>query len=141
MIRSWRSSRRDARDAFAARRQDERDARVRRCDVAVERRAVYGPDPLETLLIESRDTALIVVGSRDRDRFADLGPELSTVDVAGSRLYVRTVDVDELIATRRRNVVRLLPGFDQYVLGPGTGDPQIVAEDRRAEYPSSLARK
>jgi hypothetical protein len=25
----------------------------------------------------------------------------------------------------------LLPGFDQYVLGPGTGDPHVVPEDRR----------
>jgi hypothetical protein len=28
--------------------------------------------------------------------------------------------------------VRLLPGFDQYVLGPGTGDPHVVPSARRA---------
>jgi hypothetical protein len=65
--------------------------------------------------------------------FTDLGPELSTVDVAGSTMYIPTADVDELVATRPRNVVRLLPGFDQYVLGPGTGDPQIIPADRRAQ--------
>jgi hypothetical protein len=65
--------------------------------------------------------------------FTDLGSELSTVDVAGSTMYIRTADVDDLIATHPRNVVRLLPGFDQYVLGPGTGDPQIIPADRRAQ--------
>jgi hypothetical protein len=28
--------------------------------------------------------------------------------------------------------VRLLPGFDQYVLGPGTGDGHVVPTPRRA---------
>jgi nucleotide-binding universal stress UspA family protein len=41
-------------------------------DVAVERRAVYSLNPLDTLLTESRDAAVIVVGPRGRGGFAGL---------------------------------------------------------------------
>ena len=40
-------------------------------------------------------------------------------------------DVDALARTRPSREVRLLAGFDQYVLGPGTGDVRIVPADRR----------
>jgi hypothetical protein len=41
-------------------------------------------------------------------------------------------DLDELLATRPTTAVRLLPGFDQYVLGAGTADGRVVPTSRRA---------
>jgi hypothetical protein len=64
--------------------------------------------------------------------FAALGDRVAAVDVDGETNYVRADDLDELAAARRTKAVRLLPGFDQWVLGPGTDDPRIVAPARRA---------
>jgi hypothetical protein len=68
-----------------------------------------------------------------RGWFTDLGGELAPVDVEGTPLYARAVDAGSLAATEPAEVVRLLPAFDQFVLGPGTGDPQTVPPARRAE--------
>jgi hypothetical protein len=65
--------------------------------------------------------------------FAELGERITGVDVEGSIRYLRTGDVDDLTAVRQHPVVRLLPAFDQYVLGPGTADPQIVPPEHRSE--------
>ena len=46
--------------------------------------------------------------------------------------YARTEDMDELAGAKPTKALRLLPGFDQWVLGPGTDDPRIVAPARRA---------
>ena len=64
--------------------------------------------------------------------FAALGDRVAAIDVDGEPSYVRTEDVDELAATKATKAMRLLPGFDQWVLGPGTDDPRIVAPARRA---------
>ena len=64
--------------------------------------------------------------------FAGLGDALAEVDVDGERAYVLAEDLDELTATGPTTAVRLLPGFDQYVLGPGTDDGRVVAPARRA---------
>ncbi|WP_232665946.1 winged helix DNA-binding domain-containing protein [Pseudonocardia sp. TRM90224] len=56
---------------------------------------------------------------------------LTEVDVEGERLHARTADLDELASTRPAGRVRLLPAFDQYVLGPGTSDKQIIEPARR----------
>jgi hypothetical protein len=45
---------------------------------------------------------------------------LAEVEIDGQPAHVLAEDVDELAAARPGNAVRLLPGFDQYVLGPGT---------------------
>ena len=45
----------------------------------------------------------------------------------GERAYVLAEDLDELASTKPTTAVRLLPGFDQYVLGPGTDDGHVVA--------------
>src|SRR5262245_45747509 len=58
--------------------------------------------------------------------FGALGDRLAEVDVEGQRRYVLADDLDELVATRPSAAVRLLSGFDQYVLGPGTGDARVV---------------
>jgi hypothetical protein len=53
------------------------------------------------------------------------------VDVDGRIAYVREADVDDLAKPRPANTVRLLGGFDQWVLGPGTGDKALIAAERR----------
>jgi hypothetical protein len=64
--------------------------------------------------------------------FAALDDRVVEVDVDGAQSYVRTEDLDELAAARPTKALRLLPGFDQWVLGPGTDDPRVVAPARRA---------
>ena len=41
-------------------------------------------------------------------------------------------DVDELLGTEPTDAVRLLPAYDQWVLGPGTADATIVPPAQRA---------
>lgn len=57
---------------------------------------------------------------------------ISEVTVEGAARYARTADLDALAAARPNGWVRLLPAFDQFVLGPGTTDEQVVAPGRRA---------
>jgi Winged helix DNA-binding domain len=64
--------------------------------------------------------------------FSDLEGRMVEVDVEDERAYVLAEDADQLAATTPTNAVRLLPGFDQYVLGPGTGDAHVVPAARRA---------
>jgi Winged helix DNA-binding domain len=63
--------------------------------------------------------------------FDAIGDRFAEVDIEGERAYVLTEDLDELVSTRPTSAVRLLPGFDQYVLGPGTGDGRVVPTARR----------
>lgn len=62
---------------------------------------------------------------------AQLDDELEAVDVDGERTYVLAEDVDELRAARPTPAVRLLPGHDQWVMGPGTGDEHVVPAAHR----------
>ena len=66
-----------------------------------------------------------------RSWFAALGDELVTVDVEGTSAHLLAEDVDDLAATSPSAAVRLLPAFDQYVLGPGTAATEILDADRR----------
>lgn len=63
--------------------------------------------------------------------FDRLGDQLTEVEVEGTRAFMLTAAVDELMATKPSRTVRLLPGFDQFVLGPGTGDGHVVPTARR----------
>jgi hypothetical protein len=94
--------------------------------------AAYGPSTPEVF-----DKAWLSRGvtrkAMLRGWFAALGDELTTVDVEGAPSLMLTADVDELVAQRPSESVRLLAGFDQYILGPGTGAAQIVPADRRGE--------
>ncbi len=69
---------------------------------------------------------------RLRAWFEALGPRLAAVDVGGERAYVLAEDLDELRSTKPTKAIRLLPGFDQFVMGPGTGDGHVVPARRRA---------
>lgn len=66
-----------------------------------------------------------------RTWFDALGDRLAEVEVEGQRVHVLAEHVDELSATKPTNTVRLLPGFDQYVLGPGTEDSRVLPAMRR----------
>jgi DNA glycosylase AlkZ-like len=56
--------------------------------------------------------------SKTRQLFRDLGDELAEVDVEGRRAWALAADVEAMRATAPpRGSVRLLPGFDPYVLG------------------------
>lgn len=64
--------------------------------------------------------------------FSELEGRFVQVDVDGEPAYVLTEDLDELASATPTTAVRLLPGFDQYVLGPGTADGHVVPASRRA---------
>jgi hypothetical protein len=67
-----------------------------------------------------------------RTWFGALGDRLAEVEVDGERAHVLAKDLDKLASARPTWAVRLLPGFDQYVLGSGTADGHVVPAARRA---------
>jgi winged helix DNA-binding protein len=92
----------------------------------------FGPASLERF-----DQWLIRGASRKaalRGWFAGLVRDgvLAEVTVDGQTGYARAGDVAEIAAAEPLEGVRLLPAFDQYVLGPGTKDPMIIDPGRRA---------
>ncbi|GAA2583897.1 winged helix DNA-binding domain-containing protein [Actinomadura fulvescens] len=64
--------------------------------------------------------------------FAAAG-ELATVDVEGVEMFVLPEHLDELLDTDPTRSVRLLGGFDQYVLGAGTSATYLIPAERRPE--------
>lgn len=68
---------------------------------------------------------------RLREWFAALGDRIAEVEVGGEPAYVLAKDLDALARARPTAAVRLLPGFDQYVLGPMTSDTHVIAAKRR----------
>jgi hypothetical protein len=71
-------------------------------------------------------------GTRQLKRwFEELGDRVAEVSVDGEPRSILAEDLDSLTSARPTKALRLLPGFDQYVLGPGTGDPHVVPANRR----------
>lgn len=66
-----------------------------------------------------------------RDWVKGLGERLTEVDVEGEPRLLHRDDVEELTATAASPSVRLLPAYDQWVLGPGTADPHVVPPAHR----------
>jgi hypothetical protein len=60
-----------------------------------------------------------------------LGDRLVEVDIDGEPACVLREDLEELATTPATTAVRLLPGYDQWVLGPGTADAHVVPPARR----------
>jgi hypothetical protein len=69
---------------------------------------------------------------RLRQWFGDMGDELTEVDVEGRQALMLTEHVDELADTAEYEGIRLLGGFDQYILGPGTKDEVLLPKKHRA---------
>src|SRR5438876_11012513 len=67
-----------------------------------------------------------------RTWFSALGDRLGEVELEGERRYVLAADLEDLASAKPSTAVRLLPGFDQYVLGPGTEDGHVIPAARRA---------
>ena len=65
--------------------------------------------------------------------FADLGDDVVTVDVEGTAAYLLAEHEDDLRRTKPSTTVRLLPGFDQYVLAPGTADAHVLDQAHRPD--------
>jgi hypothetical protein len=63
---------------------------------------------------------------------AGFGDRLVPVDIEGQSALVLREDLEDLAATPPTAAIRLLPGYDQWVLGPGTADPHVVPRARRA---------
>jgi hypothetical protein len=64
--------------------------------------------------------------------FGLVADRVAEVDVEGDLLFVRAEDLDSLVASRPTRALRLLPGFDQWILGPGTDDPRVLDQRRRS---------
>jgi hypothetical protein len=93
----------------------------------------YGPATVETF-----DAWLTRGRSRKSDVrawFRSLTEEQVLTEVAvedeAKPFYAVAGDVPELQDAPPSNALRLLPGFDQYILGPGTGDARVVAPEQR----------
>jgi hypothetical protein len=69
---------------------------------------------------------------RLRQWFSDMGDRLTEVDVEGRRALMLTERVAELTDITPCEGVRLLGGFDQYILGPGTNDETLLPKQHRA---------
>jgi len=60
-----------------------------------------------------------------------LGDRLVAVDVEGTTAHAAREDVDSLVASQPSEALRLLPGHDQWVMGPGTKDIHVTPSSRR----------
>jgi len=89
----------------------------------------YGPATIENFrswLSRGRISARQI-----RTWFSALGDRLVEVEVEGRRVLILAEHREELAAAKPSKTVRLLPGFDQYVMGPGTEDGHVVPAKRR----------
>ena len=64
-----------------------------------------------------------------RPAFDALAGELVEVDVEGRRGWARATDVAEMAALSAPGIVRLLPGFDPYVVGAPRNAPHVLPEE------------
>lgn len=92
--------------------------------------SAYGPaSPLQVRHWLARGR---ISGKQNKHWFALLGDALTKIDVDGEEMYVRTEDADSVAAAKPSQTVRLLGGFDQWVLGPGTENEHVIPAGRRA---------
>lgn len=65
--------------------------------------------------------------------FHGLGDRIVEVSVEGEPAYVLAEHLDTLATARPTTAVRLVPGFDQWVLGGGTDDTHVIPAGRRRD--------
>ena len=72
-------------------------------------------------------------GGRRRidDWLRQVRPQLAEVEVGGRVWYLPALLLEEVLDARPDDSVVLLPGYDQWVLGPGTADESVVPADVR----------
>ena len=85
----------------------------------------YGPATTEHLRYWLGE-GLGVARKRIQNWLRDLDDRLATIDIEGDSAYVLRDDLADLEGTPPSSGVRLLPGHDQWVLGPGTADHHVV---------------
>jgi hypothetical protein len=93
--------------------------------------SAYGPARAKTF-----DAWLTRTSSRSADlrRWFDVvADELVTVEVEGEECHALASELEDMKSTAPSRAVRLLAGFDQYLLGPGTADARIIAPERRRQ--------
>lgn len=90
----------------------------------------YGPAPLDRVHYWLGN-GLGAGRKRIEAWIASFGDRLARIEIDGEFAYLLREHVEQLAATPPTTVVRLLPGRDQWVLGPGTADAHIVSPDRR----------
>jgi hypothetical protein len=92
--------------------------------------ATYGPATFDHLHYWLGNG--LSAGRKRLDRWiSQLGDRQVAVDVGGTVAYVLRDDVESLAATLPSEAVRLLPGHDQWVMGPGTKDVHVTPPSRR----------
>jgi len=90
----------------------------------------YGPATFDHLHYWLGD-GLSAGRKRLDDWIVELGDRLVAVDVDGTTAYVVTEDVESLAHAHPSDAVRLLPGHDQWVMGPGTKDTHVTPAPHR----------
>jgi Winged helix DNA-binding domain len=91
----------------------------------------YGPATLDNLEYWLSD-GLSVPRRRLGEWLAELGDTITSVSVDGVSAYALTSDLDRLSDAEPSHAVRLLPGYDPWILGPGTADTRLLDPKRRA---------
>jgi hypothetical protein len=91
----------------------------------------YGPAPVEHLQYWLGN-GLGAGRRRIQSWVAGFGDRLAPIDVDGDASYILNEDLEGLTSSTATTATRLLPGYDQWVLGPGTADPHVVPPARRA---------
>ena len=126
---------RDGRHTFQRLEDNPRWAGIPELDDAgrhavVEYFRIYGPATFDHVHYWLGD-GLSAGRKRLQGWLAELKDLLMPVDIDGMIAYTLRDDVDELFATSPSQAVRLLPGHDQWVIGPGTKDEHVVPPARR----------
>ena len=86
--------------------------------------AAYGPATLRELLRWWGVARVVVM----KPVIARLGAAVTEIEVAGTRAYVRTADVEDIQAARAsKGAVHLVGGFDPFIVGAGLRDQLLPA--------------
>ena len=93
--------------------------------------AAYGP-ATEANLRYWLGEGLGAGGKRIRAWIGGLADRVTEVDVEGDPTWIPREGLEDLLGASASSAVRLLPAYDQWVLGPGTADPHVVPPAHRA---------